>query len=184
MPVVSRSRTPIWIAGDLYLDREPALLVPYSDAFPNGDWVYFVGPTDRATVKIGTTYTVYERVVKQIQAQHVIPLALFALEPGDHVVERSFHERFAAYRLHGEIFDVTGDLAAWLDEEAVPEPLQLLRPGRDISMDQNAPEVAARLARNHAHVQAEMRTSRPDIRPPRHNTAAPGIHPGPTPRGN
>jgi len=159
VPIITRSSRPIYRAIELYFDREPELPVPFGEQFPPGKWVYFVGPMDRSVVKIGTTWTVYERVVKQLQAQSVIPLALFAVKPGDREVEQAFHARFAAYHSRGEIFNVAGDLGDWLDREGLAQPIQLLQPGRSISVDQNPPRLAEQLAQSRAEVRLALRNA-------------------------
>jgi hypothetical protein len=144
-PVRTRSTKPIFTPGDLHLDREPDLPIPYGPAFPPGEHIYFVGPADRQTVKIGTTYTLYERLIEQLQPYSVVPLVLYATRPGYTAEERAFHDRFAACRLRGEIFQVTGDLERWLDDEGMPDPLHLLTAGREISLEQNPPDLGAQL---------------------------------------
>jgi hypothetical protein len=66
-------------------------------------------------VKIG--YSHQPRVRLQTMAgTSVCPLRLIAQWPGGSAEEKALHERFANYRLHGEWFQISGALAAFVLE--------------------------------------------------------------------
>lgn len=65
--------------------------------------VYFLGPVDGDTVKIGHTRDLETRW-RELQAGNPEKLSLLGFAPGGRVEEARFHQRFAADRIRGEWF--------------------------------------------------------------------------------
>lgn len=69
---------------------------------PQTATIYFVGPTD-GPVKIGYTANITLRL-RDLRLANAAPLMLWASVCGSPSIERAYHRRFAAHRLHGEWF--------------------------------------------------------------------------------
>lgn len=72
--------------------------------------VYFIGG-EVGAIKIG--YSTYP--LNRLAAMHMgspIPLRILALVRGSKAMERSYHQRFAAHRLHGEWFERCPEIEA------------------------------------------------------------------------
>lgn len=78
--------------------------------------IYFLYAPTLSMVKIGRTSNV-ERRVKKINESSPVPLWLLkTISNVDAIEENRLHILFAAYRRRGEWFEVTGELAAYLEE--------------------------------------------------------------------
>jgi hypothetical protein len=64
-------------------------------------------------VKIGRSVVPTYRLVA-LQSGSPVELKLRGCVVGDHRVERELHDRFAAYRRHGEWFSLSGIVADWV----------------------------------------------------------------------
>lgn len=81
-------------------------------AYPiHGERVYFLRAGNK--VKIGRTRNVQARI-DALQNMNPVRLHLLFAQPGGVSLERSYHQRFKAYRAHGEWFEIRGDLADFL----------------------------------------------------------------------
>lgn len=99
-----RLRPCVW-----WLARDPAAVgTPRS-------WVYFVRAGMDGPFKIGRSTNVPDRVATLQTANHA-SLRLVAQLPGGVEVERLLHRRFAPCRLHGEWFEASADLIAFVQE--------------------------------------------------------------------
>jgi hypothetical protein len=81
--------------------RQVAQSVPHR--FQRGPCVYFVGAAEEGPVKIGFTCELPSRL-RSLQNSCPIPIKLLAAVQGGRDVEKAYHARFAADRLHGEWF--------------------------------------------------------------------------------
>lgn len=87
-----------------------APVVKALDAFAetrHGSSVYFAETAGR--VKIGWSTKVATRIA-QLQTGSPTPIRLLGTTPGGRGLERRLHERFAAWRVSGEWFDLTSEL--------------------------------------------------------------------------
>jgi hypothetical protein len=89
---------------------------PEPIAFGRPSVIYFLSAGDK--LKIGFTSDLNQRMTS-LSATSPVPLTLLHSTPGTMADERSWHRRFADYRLHGEWFRLQGELAAYLAEVAV-----------------------------------------------------------------
>ena len=71
--------------------------------------VYFIGCS--AAIKIGVTVKLEARLAT-LRSHSPLPLSLMASIEGGSTVEREYHRRFAAHRLHGEWFEPHPDILA------------------------------------------------------------------------
>lgn len=79
--------------------------------------VYFIQAAQGGPIKIGRATDVRARF-KAIQACCPVPLKILCVIPnGGHKVETELHRRFALFRLHGEWFDSTAELLAYIHAE-------------------------------------------------------------------
>lgn len=92
------------IAAERASHRKRGFTRPHSSSF-----VYFI--KSQAAIKIGVSYNPKKRL-KAIQTGHADRLELIAWCGGDETVEREYHRRFAAHRLHGEWFSPHPDILA------------------------------------------------------------------------
>ncbi|MDE2100302.1 MAG: GIY-YIG nuclease family protein [Patescibacteria group bacterium] len=76
--------------------------------------IYFVRANGRGAVKIGYATDVEARV-RALQTSHHSPLKLLAFISGTQKDEAELHKRFAAYRINGEWFKVTGALKKYIE---------------------------------------------------------------------
>jgi hypothetical protein len=76
--------------------------------------VYFIGAGDNGPIKIGIAASPPQRLAS-LQVGHWLKLSILATVDGGRPAERAYHNRFAAYRLHGEWFDRHPDILAEID---------------------------------------------------------------------
>jgi hypothetical protein len=76
--------------------------------------VYVFGD-EPSTVKIGWTAGDVDARRRSVEKASGRTLVVIATTPGSMVVEREFHERFAADRLHGEWFTRSAAIDAWIE---------------------------------------------------------------------
>lgn len=69
-------------------------------------------------VKIGRSVAPSFRMT-MLQSGSPVKLKLRGWVTGDHRLERELHDRFSAYRRHGEWFALAGIVAEWVDGLAV-----------------------------------------------------------------
>jgi len=90
-------------------------------------YVYFIQARSGGPVKIGWTYSP-DRRLKSLQSASPYKLVIRKLVPGTQRLEHYLHQRYEAYRLEGEWFEVQTDMpgclhadglstAIWLDDE-------------------------------------------------------------------
>lgn len=84
------------------------------------EYVYFVLSPTLEAVKIGRTTGIRGRFYA-LQTASADKLQLLGLFPWFHEAERYFHNRFQAYRMHGEWFSVEGRLKLFIDGEFTVE---------------------------------------------------------------
>jgi hypothetical protein len=77
-------------------------------------WVYFVICSDLHRCKIGFTKGDVSKRIKSLQTGSAGELVLLAKHPGTPATERQLHEKFAADHIHGEWFELTDELRAYL----------------------------------------------------------------------
>lgn len=76
--------------------------------------VYFIVCKETERCKIGFTKGDPLKRLRNMQTGAAGELRLVAAQPGNIDTERALHERFAAQNVHGEWFDVTDDLFAYM----------------------------------------------------------------------
>lgn len=107
---------PCLLALDIDVDH-PQFGPPAKEAEieqPSGPVVYFVkGAMD--AIKIGFTSQSLKSRVQSIQNGSPVRLKIMAWRAGSVEDERAYHERFAAYRLHGEWFEPHPDILAEIE---------------------------------------------------------------------
>lgn len=67
-------------------------------------WIYFIRGLDGGPVKIGVANDPKKRLA-DLQRTCPVELEIIGSRPGDTLVERELHERFADFRVHGEWFE-------------------------------------------------------------------------------
>lgn len=82
-------------------------------------YVYFM--TSGCAVKIGFSRFPYERI-KQLRRQGYRPLTLLGTMPSRDGLERELHQRFAAYRISGEWFRPSSELAEFIAVSTAEAP--------------------------------------------------------------
>lgn len=97
-------------------------------------WVYFIACSETKRCKIGYTRSDVNRRMKGLQTGAAGELCMIAKHPGTPETERAIHARFADQRLHGEWFEMSEELFAyicltvwnmasiWVKQGAEPEP--------------------------------------------------------------
>lgn len=85
-------------------------------------FVYFIQSPDGGPIKIGHTLHPLLRL-KQIQAHSPVPVAIKAAMSGTPKLEKEYHARFKALRLHGEWFEPDAELISFMDEIGLPDNL-------------------------------------------------------------
>lgn len=81
-------------------------------------WTYFlISKEGPERIKIGRAFRVRDRF-SSIQSGSPVKLALMGVLHGDR--EQEMHERFEAYRMHGEWFDASEELLLFIDENTTP----------------------------------------------------------------
>lgn len=103
----------IWL--DIYPSDyvAPPVLRPIAGEWPVGDVVYFIGPVD-GPVKIGFTNNLHGRY-RDLKYMSPSPIHVWTYVFGTFALEKQYHARFKACRLHGEWFDRTEELVAEID---------------------------------------------------------------------
>ena len=79
----------------------------------DGEQVYFLRAHDK--LKIGRAVNVASRVAA-LQRMSPIKLRLLWAQPGGSAAEATFHRRFQEYRVHGEWFEIKGELENYLGQ--------------------------------------------------------------------
>lgn len=82
--------------------------------------VYFIQAEGGGPIKIGTTTNIRQRL-DSLQAGSPVLLRVLGTIPGNHVLERALHQRFATARSHFEWFLPTPALMAFIAAEASTE---------------------------------------------------------------
>jgi hypothetical protein len=77
-------------------------------------WVYFIACKETMRCKIGYTGGDVEKRRKSLQTGAAGELRYIAKHPGTPDTERKIHERFASQRLHGEWFEMSEELFAYI----------------------------------------------------------------------
>jgi hypothetical protein len=116
-----------------------------------GPVVYFVQGGETGPIKIGQTDNIDMRL-RAMQATSPVKLNLrgIIVDPRKKKREAKLHERFAATRLHGEWFEPTRQLLAYIKRYA--EPYRL-------------PERAAKAPRDCEHLATSPTTAKAEVRP-------------------
>lgn len=91
------------------LTSEPVVLRPR----PETATIYFIGP-DGGPIKIGWASNITTRL-RDLRLANAFPLKLWASVGGPPSLERDYHKRFAAHRLHGEWFARHPDILAEIE---------------------------------------------------------------------
>ena len=79
--------------------------------------VYFMHAPDVGLVKIGATSSLESRL-RALQNGSPVPLVLIGLIDGDKSVERELHNHWAHLRAHGEWFQASEELVAYIRTRA------------------------------------------------------------------
>lgn len=87
---------------------------------PGRHCVYFIGG-DEGPIKIGLSNGPLERLA-QFQVGSPVRLRIHALADGGLALERDYHRRFAAHRLHGEWFSPAPEILAEIDRLCAQQP--------------------------------------------------------------
>lgn len=77
-------------------------------------WVYFAQAGRGPRIKIGTTSNLSGRL-KGLKHPLIGKLRVLGVVPGGYEVESRMHQRFAAYRIKGEWFNMAGELEEFVD---------------------------------------------------------------------
>lgn len=80
--------------------------------------IYFLAAPTAGMVKIGYSYSMWERV-EVIQAMSPVRLNLIGAMPGDRTTEAALHLRFAHLRSHGEWFRLDDDLDGFISLQSM-----------------------------------------------------------------
>lgn len=80
-------------------------------------FVYFIQSASGG-IKIGSARDIGRRM-KELQTAHPVKLEVLASTTGGQPVERAYHERFAAARLHGEWFSPAPEILAEIERLSV-----------------------------------------------------------------
>jgi len=88
----------------------PAPPAPAEARSPSTVTIYFVGP-EGGPIKIGHAARLDFRM-KDLRTMNAYPLIIHATVEGPMRLEREYHRRFAAHRLHGEWFSPHEDILA------------------------------------------------------------------------
>ncbi len=84
---------------------------------PTFSTIYFIGPAD-GPIKIGHTANLIVRL-RNLRLANALPLFLLASVEGPTKLEREYHDRFAAHRLHGEWFAPHPDILAEIERLSI-----------------------------------------------------------------
>ena len=83
--------------------------------FPEWTWIYFVGSREHGVVKIGRTCRLKHRMMT-LKNGAPVPVKLFAVVFGRPEIEAALHQRFAADRMHGEWFKLSGKIDRCIED--------------------------------------------------------------------
>ena len=83
---------------------------------PDRATIYFLGPTD-GPIKIGWASRLQYRL-RALELANAFPLHVWATVEAEITLEREYHKRFAAHRLHGEWFERHPDILAEIERLA------------------------------------------------------------------
>jgi hypothetical protein len=72
-------------------------------------------------VKIGFTGQSVAERIRTLSTGSPLPITVHFTLPGSVLDERALHDRFAAYRLRGEWFELRGEVLAWVEESRTTE---------------------------------------------------------------
>jgi hypothetical protein len=86
------------------------------------EWLYFI-EAETGQIKIGIARDVDVRLAG-LRTMSPVGLKLLVVVPGGHALERSYHVRFAAHRLHGEWFERHPDILAEIARLTLPGDTQ------------------------------------------------------------
>lgn len=92
--------------------------------------IYFIRDPLSRRVKIGLSDDPWKRLA-YIQIGCPSDLELAGVEPGEEAREKALHQQFAAYRVRGEWFSETAELAQYIATLAVPIRPQSARASRE-----------------------------------------------------
>lgn len=77
-------------------------------------WVYFIACRSTRHCKIGFTKGEVEKRLRNLQTGSAGQLMIVSMQPGTVELERRLHERFASQCVHGEWFEMSGELFAYI----------------------------------------------------------------------
>jgi hypothetical protein len=119
--------------------------------------IYFITARDIGRVKIG--YSAKPRVrFQKMQSDSPTRLALERVCDGDEAVEAALHERFAAFRQHGEWFTISAEIASHM--ATLPAPVIERKPREKRARLQGpTPEAAVLLSEIEAFCARNMLTA-------------------------
>lgn len=92
------------------IELEPAIPKPGEEM----GWVYFIACVETKRCKIGFTRGDVQKRLKNLQTGSAGALRILAQQPGTPTTERNLHQRFSEQRIHGEWFEMSGELFAYL----------------------------------------------------------------------
>lgn len=81
-------------------------------------FVYFAEATGLGRVKIGVANDPQTRL-RGLMTGSAVSLSLIGIMPGDESLEREIHEKFSAFRTHGEWFDLSEEIREFIREQGV-----------------------------------------------------------------
>lgn len=81
--------------------------------YPQSAYLYFIQASG-GEIKIGSAADPHKRI-KRLQTASPYPLKILVLVAGASYLERQYHKRFAAHRLHGEWFAPHPDILAEIE---------------------------------------------------------------------
>jgi hypothetical protein len=79
--------------------------------------VYFIQAKSGGPIKIGTAENVFRRL-RGLQQGNASRLRIVATMPGDRGLEQELHQRFRAFRMHGEWFEPGEELLGFIKTTA------------------------------------------------------------------
>ena len=94
------------------IDEAELVQIDHGDG-PKG-WVYFIICADLPRCKIGFTKGGVHKRLKNLQTGSSSELIMLAAHPGTPKTERLLHERFAEHSIHGEWFELTDEIRAYM----------------------------------------------------------------------
>lgn len=94
--------------------------------------VYFVRAGEDGHIKIGFTASKPSERIANLQTGNPVPLILVAVVPGEPILERQLHQRFAQYRGIGEWFKPGSELVAFIDGARLAGGMAAIRRAEDL----------------------------------------------------